>query len=1774
MAVLSVAPPTHNQRGDGVTSWRKRLLGSVSAVALTSGMLVVLPTVASAADINSQVIINEIYGAGGNSGAVLANDFVELWNKGTTDVSLSGKSLQYAAAAGTNWSGNVALTGTIKAGSYFLVQLASGGAVGAALPAPDQSATAPNLSGTTGNVALVQGTTALACSAGACATNANVLDIVGFGTGAAFAGSVAPAPSATLSISRNATHDNTYNNGADFTAGAPTPTNSAGNGPVDPGGPGGTACTGTVGADTKTIAEVQGTGAASPLVGTTVTISGVVTGAYPTGGFNGFFLQTAGSGGDTSLTGRTASDGVFVYTGTTTPVVVTNGQYVQVTGSVVEFNTLTEVNLTSLANCVVRTETVPAPIPVAVPFPASDSDREKIESMLIQPAGDFTVSEVYAIGTFGEVTLASGTTPLIQPTDKALPTDTAGIAAIVADNAARKVVLSDGASGTASTGPVPFSDPANPARVGAKPIFNKPVILDYRNSAWNFQPTTRVTSTTALTDRTTFTNTRTAAPANVGGNLKIASFNVLNYFNVVGTDLGCTSSFNSTSNCDARGGQTTADRNRQLGKIVVAINSLGADVVSLEEIENSVKFASFYGANPNRDTALATLVTALNAAAGAGTWAFAPSPAASDLPAVSAQDFIRTAFIYKPAKVSLSGVSKVLVGSTAFVNARQPLAQVFQDVSTGYKFRVVVNHFKSKGSAGPLPGDADSGDGQGASNASRVAQAGALLTFVNDLKTADGVEDTLLAGDFNSYSKEDPSQAILAGGFHDIAAEKNINKSSYVFDGLYGSLDHIYSSGSINSRITGADIWQINANEPVAAEYSRFTPYGAQLFEPNSPYRASDHNPEIIGLNTTVAPAKVDINLLAINDFHGRIDTNTVKWAGTIEKLRQTAGASSTLLVGAGDLVSASLFPSAVQDDQPTIDVMNEVGLNVSAVGNHEFDKGWSDLKDRIIGPANNRNAKWDYLGANVYNKGTTTPALPEYSIFTIDGVKIAVTGAVTQETPTLVSPAGVANLDFGDPVDAVNRVANQLSDGNQANGEADIVIATFHEGAPDGTQTLADQVAKSAVFAKIVNGLNSNVDVIFNGHTHQKYAYNGAVPGVTGKTRPILQTGSYGDNIGQVVLTVDTASKTVDSYTMKNVARSTDADTAILTAYPQLQPVKTTVDNALAYAATIGNQKKGEVTKDITTAYSGGSFVGGVWTGGTRDDRGSESTLGNKVADALLDTLDDPTLGGAQIGVVNPGGLRAELFDTQAKFGASAVASLADKDISYSQANAVLPFVNNLWTTTLTGAQFKTMLEQQWQTNPDGSVPTRSYLQLGLSENVTYTFDDTRTAGDRITSITINGAPYSPTASYRIGTFSFLTAGGDNFRIFTSGTDARDSGLIDRDAWITYLQTHLPTSPSYAKHGVKVTGFNPNPSWTEGTAHTFTVAGLNLTSLGSPANTTVNAKIGTTSLGDFAVTAGSASVTITVPAGVTGSQLLVLTASPSNTKVTIPFTAVAGPKASTTEITAPTGKVKVSPVVDAVTVKVTTTSADASGAVTVKNAAGTTLGTGTVNAAGTGTVTLTTPLVAGDYVLTAVYAGNSGTDGSTSATSALRVTFTDAFVNPFLDEIQWLTTNKITTGYAPDFTQFKPILGVERQAMAAWLYRYTHQGADAPACTTKPAADVQINNQFCGAIKWMYDTGLTTGYNENGGNNFRPLELVQREQAVTFLYRLSGGTPTTCSGATGPFPDVPKTNPFCSAITWAVANGITTGSNGKFLPQKAAERQALAAFLYRFDKI
>src|SRR6478752_2406751 len=1410
-----------------LNTW-KLTLGTALSAGLIAAPLAAVPAAAevSAAAGTSPVVINEAYLSGGSSGAAYKNKFVELYNSSDAPVSLDGWSVQYRSATGTAApSGVAALSGSIPAKGYYLVLGASNGTNGADLPAPDLVAGALNFGGSGGTIVLAKQPTAVGLSTGSVVEPVGVADLLGYGSSNTFETKAAAAPASNTDVkSLNRTGGADSNsNAADFTLSAAiTPTSSGGTAPDPTPSPDPVA---------RTIAEIQGTGTASPLAGATVTTKGKVTAAFPTGGLNGYYLQTPGTGGDLSATNHSASDGIFVYSPATVGSVQA-GDYVQVTGTVAEYYGMTQLNVTAAAGLTKLSEAAPEVKPTIFTLPAGEAFRESLEGMLLAPQGPMTVSDNYSLNQYGEIGLAGGTTALEQPTAVA-PYGSAEYAAVVADNAARGIKLDDGSStnflkdATTKAEVLPYLTTADPVRVGSPVSFTTNVVLGYANNSWKFQPLTHLTEANKATVQPArFGATRTEAPAAVGGNLKLASFNVLNYFPTTGDQIaGCKFYTDRAGNpitvsggCNVRGAANAGNFKRQQDKIVAAISKSGADVVTLMEVENSAQCGK------DRDDALAKLVEALNIPT-PGIWDYVRTPA--NAPPLADEDMIRTAFIYKKAAAEPVGESIIHNDTIAFASARKPMAQLFKPVGAAddKKFIAIANHFKSKGSAA----------------------------------TPDGTDKVFLIGDFNSYAKEDPINVLTGAGYiNQDEKAKNADgsaKHSYLFGGLVGSLDHILASPAANAAVTGADIWNINSVESVALEYSRYNNNVTDYYAPDQ-FRASDHDPVVVGLNLPVTPASVELNFLGINDFHGRIDSNTVFFAGTIEKLRAAAAPGATAFISAGDDIGASLFASALAKDQPTIDVLNALDLRTSAVGNHEFDGGWADLRDRVIAGGNN--AKFDYLGANVYKKGTTEPALPEYTVLEMNGIKVAVIGTVTQEVPSLVTPAGITDLEFGDPVDAINRVAANI----KADKLADVIIVENHDGAGSGTPegaTLEQEVAAGGPFAKMVTEVTPDVAAIFNGHTHKQYAWDAPVLDSagqpTGKTRPIVQTGNYGEFIGQIQLTIDTKTMSVTGYKAGNVQRTTSAAQPaadLVAQYPRVAAVKAIVDKALADAAVVGNQPVGKVTADITTAYAGSPAV--------RDDRASESTLGNLVADSLVDALKAPELGAAEIGVVNPGGLRNELYYAP------------DGTITYAEANAVLPFVNNLWTTSLTGAQFKTLLEQQWQTNPDGTVPSRAYLQLGLSKNVNYTYDAARPAGDRITSVRVNGDLLDPAKSYRVGTFSFLATGGDNFRIFTAGTNTRDSGLVDRDAWIGYLQKSSPVSPDFARRSVAVTNTTAD-GVKPGEPITLTVSKLDLTSLGSPVNTALEASFTdaagkVTPLGTVPVAAGAAPVDLAVPAG------------------------------------------------------------------------------------------------------------------------------------------------------------------------------------------------------------------------------------------------------------------------------------------------------------------
>ena len=525
---------------------------------------------------------------------------------------------------------------------------------------------------------------------------------------------------------------------------------------------------------------------------------------------------------------------------------------------------------------------------------------------------------------------------------------------------------------------------------------------------------------------------------------------------------------------------------------------------------------------------------------------------------------------------------------------------------------------------------------------------------------------------------------------------------------------------------------------------------------------------EVSGTTTifSINTIPTEIQVLGINDFHGRLEANArnqeagaAVLAGAVAQLKTEN--PNTLFVSAGDNIGASTFTSFSQQDEPTIDALLAAGLDASVVGNHEFDAGWDDLENRV------RSSFGDpryALGANVYLKGTKTPALNEYWVKEVDGVRVGFIGTVTEQTASMVSPAGIADIEFGDQLEAANRVAAQLQDGNTGNGEADVIVLLTHEGGV-GTDCAAIGAADT-LYGDLIRGASANIDAILSGHTHATYNCSYPVDGWTdGLERPVMQSGQYGMNLDRVNIAVDPASKAVVSLTSSLV----DLHDGTAGLFPADQTVAQIVADAATQAAIVGSVEVGAISADITRAYKG-----------VAEDRGSESTLGNLVADIQLWATSNADFGGepAEIAFMNPGGVRTDL-----RFG-------EDGKVTYKEVATVQPFANTLVTMDLTGAQLRAVLEEQWQ-------PSRSKLHLGVSGGFSYLYEPDAARGEHIVGMSLNGVAISPTAVFRVTTNSFLASGGDKFTTFAAGINATDTGQVDLAATVSYFEQHALVDPA-----------------------------------------------------------------------------------------------------------------------------------------------------------------------------------------------------------------------------------------------------------------------------------------------------------------------------------------------------------------------------------------
>lgn len=599
------------------------------------------------------------------------------------------------------------------------------------------------------------------------------------------------------------------------------------------GGSNGGGTIGQCGETATHIASVQGAGTASPLVGNSINIEAIVVADFQNANqLGGFFIQEEDADQDSNVN---TSEGIYI--ASTTPVAV--GDRVRVNGTVAETFQLTQLSNTTVVVCA-HNQTLPTPASISLPVVSLDS-FEKIEGMSAAISQTLTVNETYQLGRYGQVLLANGR--LSQPSNVVEPGAAAN--ALQAQNNLNKLMMDD-ASNLQNPDPVIFPAPGlsaeNTLRSGDT-VANLEGVITYDFGIYRILPTS--------TPNFVHTNARPLAPVvDSAANLKIASFNVLNFFNGNGTGGGFPTS---------RGANNPTEFARQKAKIVSALIGLNADVIGLVEIEND---------GYSSTSAIAELAAALNAATGISTWKYI-NPGVNKI----GTDEIAVGFIYRSDKATAIGTTAILDSSVdpQFIDtkSRPALAQSFRANNNRAIATAVVNHFKSKGSSCADVGDLDIGDGQGNCNITRTQAATALVNWLNTHPTGINDPDYLIIGDLNAYAKEDPITQIINAGYTDLIHKFGGSTAySYVFDRQAGYLDHSLSSNSLTPQVLYTADWHINADEPISLDYNTEFKSPAQVtnFYSADAYRSSDHDPLIVSL-------KLIIDL----DGDGDVDKNDVQ---------------------------------------------------------------------------------------------------------------------------------------------------------------------------------------------------------------------------------------------------------------------------------------------------------------------------------------------------------------------------------------------------------------------------------------------------------------------------------------------------------------------------------------------------------------------------------------------------------------------------------------------------------------------------------------------------------------------------------------------------------------------------------------------------------------------------------------------------------------------------------------------------------------------------------
>lgn len=1211
------------------------------------------------------------------------------------------------------------------------------------------------------------------------------------------------------------------------------------------------------------ISAIQGEGAASTMVGQTVTIEAIVVGDFQNGdgdtgrNLNGFYVQEEATDSDGNVL---TSEAIFVFGGSTDVAV---GDRVRVTGSISEHFGLTELTASNIA--VVKAGAVTDISTMATEIDLDDlgitlsqdgdyqPDLEAYEGMLVTLPQTLTITEQFNLDRFNEIKLVAGERPA-QFTQENAP-DAAAYQAYLAELGARTITYDDGlnvqnAAIANLDGFGPTYNTETAPRMGDT-ITGLTGILDYQWSGnAGSGATWRVRSVedgaNVFEDSAT---PRTSAPDDVGGTLQVANFNVLNYFKTL--DTGGTTAIGQ----EPRGADNAAEFARQTEKLVGSILAMDADVLALNEVENDF----LPGSSGN---AMEYLVAQLNAEAGAGTYAWV-NPGQQFV----GGDAIAVGFIYKTADVRIAdgttiaslsdadlpglGLEGLLGQSTVGAifdgenTSRNALAVTFEQISTGETFTAIANHLKSKSGTGTGL-DADQGDGQGAWQNQRELAATALTAWANSDPTGSGDSDVLMLGDFNSYAKEDTIALIEGAGYENLHGRED-NAYSYVFDGQTGTLDYAFANGSLSSQVTGVTSWHINADEADALDYNNDFSRDPAIFDPDSNVRVSDHDSFIVGLDLTqdLTPPAYTLQILHASDFEAGLNAvdRAGNFAAIVDYLEETYENSITLSSGdnfipspffsaGSDASLKEIYETALEDyyglaagtlnitpgfGTADISMLNIIGIQASAIGNHEFDAGTNPFAAIIRQTAGFPGAQFPYLAANLEFTGDTNLAglytsailnaddftgfppaagigkkIAPATIIEENGEKIGVVGATTQVVKSLSSTGGVEVIgDDVDDMEALAAILQPTIDGLIAQGINKIILVSHLQ-----------QLAFEKALAPLLHG----VDVIVAGGSHSLLAddqdtlrpgdtADGGYPFVTenadGNTTLIVNTSGEYSYVGRLVVDFDADGNVIADSVDPNVSGAyATTDEQVEELYEDVIDVDgdgvIDADDANPFA----DGSRGDLVNDIAQGVGNvidaqdGNIFGStnVYLEGRRGEvRTEETNLGNLTADANLWYAQkaDATV---MVSIKNGGGIRDSIGNVSAVGGdaqenppsANPDVGKEQGDISQLDIANSLRFNNALSLVTVTATQMLAVLEHAVAATANGATPGQ-FAQIG---GISFSLDKDNPAGNRVQSAALideNGnllmplvenseLVVDPNMAIRLVTLSFLLTGGDGY--------------------------------------------------------------------------------------------------------------------------------------------------------------------------------------------------------------------------------------------------------------------------------------------------------------------------------------------------------------------------------------------------------------------------